>query len=99
MCRAFAGPQRRAAVMGSKNFNFWGHLFTSGDENTPKIRPFKFKDNAQRLPKQLENNFEIAQNAIFRPPKLSNITLSKVKNESTVSQNAENHKKSPNEKI
>ena len=81
------------------NLDFRGHSSIFGAKNTPKCGPFKTEKNAQTLPKQLENNFEIVQNAIFRPPKLSNITLSKVKNESTVSQNAENHKKSPNEKI
>ena len=52
-------------------FDFRGHLWTFGAENTLKSRPFKFKNNAQTLPKQLQNNFEKAQKTTFLTTKIS----------------------------
>ena len=52
-----------------ENLNFWGHLSTFGAENTPKSRPFKVKNKAQTLPKQVQNNFEKVDKSTFWPPK------------------------------
>ena len=41
-----------------------------GAKNTPKSGPFKTTKIAQTLPKQLENNFEIVQNATFSTAKM-----------------------------
>ena len=38
--------------------------------NTTKSRPLKVKNNAQTLPKQLQNNFEKVQKATFLNPKM-----------------------------
>ena len=35
-----------------------GYLTTFRGINAPKSRPFKYENNAQTLPKQLQNNFE-----------------------------------------
>ena len=43
-----------------------GYLTTFRDINTPKSGPFKYENNAQTLPKQLQNNFEQGQKLIFR---------------------------------
>ena len=37
---------------------------------TTKSRPFKAENNAQTLPKQLQNNFEKAQKMTFSTPKM-----------------------------
>ena len=42
----------------TENLNYRGHLWTFEAENTPKSGPFKVENNAQTLPKQLQNNFE-----------------------------------------
>ena len=39
-------------------------------KNTSKSRPFKMENNAYRLPKQIQNNFEIVQNTFFFTPKI-----------------------------
>ena len=46
-------------------FDFWGHLSTFGAENTLKSRPVEAENNAQILPKQLQNNLEKVQKTIF----------------------------------
>ena len=59
----------------TQNLDFRGHLSTFRPEKTPKSRPSKAKNNAQKIPKELQNNFEI------RPPKWPKMTLSNVKSE------------------
>ena len=54
----------------TKNFDFRGHLSTCSAENTPKSGPFKYKNNAQTLLKQLQNNFEEVQKSTFLTPKI-----------------------------
>ena len=54
----------------TENFDFWGYLNTFWAENTPKSRPFKVENNAQTLPKQLQNNFEKVQKTTFSTPKM-----------------------------
>ena len=39
-------------------------------ENTPRSWPFKVENNAQTLPKQLQNNFEKVQKMTFWTPKM-----------------------------
>ena len=60
----------------TENFDFWGHLSTFGAENTPKSRPFEAKNNAQTLPKQLQNNFEKDQKMTFSTPKMAKTRMS-----------------------
>ena len=55
----------------TENFDFRGHLSTFGAENKPKSRPLKVKNNAQTLPKQLQNNFEKVQKTTFLTPKMA----------------------------
>ena len=54
----------------TQNLNFRGHLSTFRAENTPKSGPFKVKNNALTLPKQLQNNFEKVQKMTFSTPKM-----------------------------
>ena len=61
----------------TENFIFRGHLSTFGAENTPKSRPFKVKNKAQTLPKQVQNNFEKVQKTTFLTQKLVQNDLSK----------------------
>ena len=58
----------------TKNFDFRGHLSTFRAKNTPKSRPFEGENNAQTLPKQVQNNFEKSRNRLFSPPKWSKMT-------------------------
>ena len=51
-------------------FDFRGHLSTFRAEKTPKSRPFKVENNAQTLPKQLQNNFEKVHKMTFLTPKM-----------------------------
>ena len=62
------------------NFDFRGHISTFGAENTPKSGHFKPKNNAQTLPKQLQNNFWEFQKTGFFGPKLPKMTLSESQN-------------------
>ena len=55
----------------TKNLDYWGHLSTFRAENTHKSGPFKVKNNAQTLPKQLKNNFEKVQETTFWTTKLA----------------------------
>ena len=55
----------------TENFDFVGHLLTFGAENTTESRPFKVKNNAKTLPKQLQNNFEKGQNTTFSTSKIA----------------------------
>ena len=54
--------------MVSKNYDFWGLLLTFGAEKTTKSRPFKVENNAQTLPKQLQNNYEKVEKTTFFTP-------------------------------
>ena len=54
----------------TKNLDFPSHLETFWAENNPKNRLYKFKNNAQKFPKQMQNNFEKVQKITFRPSKL-----------------------------
>ena len=60
----------------TENFDFWGHLSTFGAENTPKSRHFKAKNNAQTLPKLLQNNFEKVEKTDFLTPKMAKSRMS-----------------------
>ena len=51
-----------------------GYLTTFRDINAPKSGPFKYENNAQTLPKQLQNNFEKVQKSTFLTPKWSKMT-------------------------
>ena len=64
----------------TKNLDFRAHLSNSGGENTPKSGPFRSKNNAQILPKQLQNNFEKVQKMTFSTPKMVKIEVSKWSN-------------------
>ena len=59
----------------TENLNFRGYLSTFGAENTPKSRPFKVENNAQILPKQLQNNFEKLQKTTFSTLKIANYRM------------------------
>ena len=48
-----------------ENFNFQDQLSTFRGVNRPKIIPFKAKNEAQTLRKQLQNNFEKVHNTDF----------------------------------
>ena len=52
----------------TQNIHFQGHLSTFEAQNTPKSRLFEAKNNAQTLPKQLQNNFEKVQKSTFLTP-------------------------------
>ena len=60
------------------------HLSTFRAENTPKSRPFKVKNNAQTLPKQLrkspENDFFDPQNGQKLPLKTAKMSQNLTKN-------------------
>ena len=62
----------------SEYFDFQDHLLTFRGVNTPEIRPFKAKNKAQTLRKQLQKNFEKVQNTTFSSPKTRVPTLQKV---------------------
>ena len=47
-----------------------GYLTTIWAQNKPKIGPFKTENNAQILPKQVQNNFEKVQKSTFLTPKI-----------------------------
>ena len=47
-----------------------GYLTTFRGINAPKSGPFKCENNAQTLPKQLQNNFEKVQKSTFLTPKM-----------------------------
>ena len=64
----------------TKNLDFRGHLLNSGGENTPKSGPFRSKNNALILPKQLQNNLEKVQKMTFSTPKMVKIEVSKWSN-------------------
>ena len=57
-------------------FDFRGHLSTFRAEKTPKSRPFKVENNAQTLPKQLQNNFEKVEKTTFSTPKMAKSRMS-----------------------
>ena len=47
-----------------------GYLTTFRSINAPKSGPFKYKNKAQTLPKQVQNNFEKVQKSTFLTPKM-----------------------------
>ena len=51
-----------------------GYLTTFRGINAPKSGPFKYENNAQTLPKQLQNNFEKVQKSTFLTPKMVKMT-------------------------
>ena len=51
-----------------------GYLTTFWAQNTPKSGPFKTENNAQTLPKQVQNNFEKVAKSTFLTPKWSKMT-------------------------
>ena len=53
-----------------QNFDFGAHLSTIRAQKTPKSRPFKAKNNAQTLPKIVQNNFEKVEKSSFLTPKI-----------------------------
>ena len=56
-----------------------GYLTTFRGINAPKSGPFKYENNAQTLPKQLQNNFEKGQIMTFLTQEIAKITISGVK--------------------
>ena len=46
------------AEISPKNVDFGGHQNFFGVDSTRKYWPFKPKNNAQTLPKKIQNNFE-----------------------------------------
>ena len=54
-----------------ENLDYLGDLSTFRAENTPKSGHFKVENNAQTLPKQLQNNFEKVQKMTFSTPKMA----------------------------
>ena len=58
----------------TKNLDFRGHLSTFRPENIPKSRLFEAENNAQTLPKQVQNNFEKVEESTFLTPKWSKMT-------------------------
>ena len=44
--------------------------------NEPKSGPFKYENNTQTLPKQLQNNFEKGQKMTFLALEMTKITIS-----------------------
>ena len=54
-----------------------GYLTTFRGINAPKSGRFKYKNNAQTLPKQLQNNFEKGQKMTFWALEMANITISR----------------------
>ena len=65
----------RSTTYLTKNLDYRGHLSTFRAENIPKSGHFKFKNNAQTLTKQHQNNFEKVQKMTFSTPKWSKMTL------------------------
>ena len=57
-------------IFNRKSRNFLAHFSTFRAKNAIKSRPFKFKNNAQTIPKQLQNNFEKGQKTTFLTPKM-----------------------------
>ena len=53
-----------------------GYLTTLRCINAPKSGPFKYENNAETLPKQLQNNFEKGQKITFLALELAKITFS-----------------------
>ena len=47
-----------------------GYLTTYRGKNATKSGPFKYENNVQTLPKQLQNNFEKVQKSTFLTPKM-----------------------------
>ena len=47
-----------------------GYLTTFRGINAPKSGPFKYENNAQTLPKQLQNNLEKVKKSTFLTPKM-----------------------------
>ena len=58
------------AEISPKNVDFVGHQNFFGVDSTRKYGPFKSKNNAQTILKQLPNNFENGQNLTqkYAPP-------------------------------
>ena len=54
-----------------------GYLTTFRGINAPKSGPFKYENNAQTLPKQLQNNFEKGQKMTFLALEMAKITISR----------------------
>ena len=54
----------------TQNIHFQGHLSTFEAQNTPKSRLFEAENNAQTVPKQVQNNFEKVQKSTFLTPKM-----------------------------
>ena len=52
----------------TQNLDFRGHLSTFRLENIRKSRLFKAENNAQTLPKQIQNNFEKVEKSTFFDP-------------------------------
>ena len=50
--------------------DYHGYLSSFRGINIPKSGPFKYKNNAQTLPKQVQNNFEKVQKSTFLTSKL-----------------------------
>ena len=61
----------------SEYFDFQDHLLTFRGVNTPEIRPFKAKNKAQTLRKQLQKNFEKVQNTTFFEPQNTGANFAK----------------------
>ena len=58
----------------TENLDFRVHLWTFGAEKSPKSASFKTKNNAQTLPKQLQNKFEKVQKTTLSTPKWLKMT-------------------------
>ena len=54
----------------TKILDFWGHLQASRAEKTPKSRPLKAENNAQKLPKRFQFNFKKVDKTTFLTPKI-----------------------------
>ena len=52
------------------------YLPTLRDINAPKSGPFKYGNNAKKLPKQIQNNFEKGQKMTFLNLEMAKITIS-----------------------
>ena len=70
-CQKWPLKSAKMSKILTKNLDFWGHLSAFRAENTSKSGPFKVKNNAQTLPKQLQNNFEKVQKMTFSTPKMA----------------------------
>ena len=60
----------------TKNFDFRGHLSTFRAKNTPKIWPFKAKNNVHTTSEQRQINFQKVPKTTFLAPKMVKMTLS-----------------------